>query len=88
MKLFKKMRGGLSCDDVMEVLQSYLDGETDTETARKVATHLEECTDCDLESSVYQNIRVSLSENKAPIDPVVLDSLRQFGERVSRGEID
>ncbi len=88
MKLFKKMRGELSCDDVMEVLQSYLDGETDADTARKVASHLDDCTDCDLESSVYQNIRVSLSVNKAPIDPVVLDSLRHFGERVSRGEID
>lgn len=86
---FLKRRRQLSCDEVMEVLQSYLDGEVDAEAARKVAAHLEDCTDCDLESSVYRNIKASLAHvEREPVDPTVLESLRNYGERVSRGLID
>lgn len=85
---FLRRRKGLSCQAVMEVLQSYLDGETDTETAREVASHLNECIDCDLESTVYKNIKLSLSLNKVDLDPVVLGSLQQFGEQVARGTLD
>ena len=35
----------------MEVLQSYLDGEIDAETASKVSAHLDECVD-DLEAGL------------------------------------
>ena len=85
--LFSGNDGALTCDEVMEVLQSYLDGETDTDTARRVAGHLDKCTDCDLESKVYSRIKVSLGSHPETIDPDVLLKLRSFGERVSRGEI-
>lgn len=85
--LFKRRRG-LSCDAVMEVLQSYLDGEIDAETARRVATHLDDCSDCDLESSTYRRIKVSLGAASRPLDPAVLDSLRQFSARVANGDLD
>ena len=72
----------------MEVLQSYLDGETDVETARQVATHLVECRDCDTESNVYRRIKTSLASASAPLDPKVLASLRQFSERLVVTELD
>lgn len=87
-KLLNRFRGGPSCDEVMEVLQSYLDGEIDAETARKVAGHLEGCTDCDTESNVYRNIKASLAKSAEPVDPEVLASLRAFSDRLVTGEIE
>lgn len=87
-KLLSRLRGGPSCDEVMEVLQSYLDGEVDAETARRVAGHLESCTDCELESDVYDRIKQSLTDTAAPVDPAVMASLRAFSGRLVTEEID
>ena len=85
--MFRRNKG-LSCDQVMEVLQSYLDGETDAETAKKVATHLDDCVNCDLESSTYKRIKVSLNAQPEAIEPEILHSLREFADRVARGEVE
>ena len=85
--IMKMFRRGLSCQEVLEVLQSYLDGETDEETARKVLDHLDRCERCDHETHVYQRIKVSLSRREIAVDPDVLSALTRFGERVARGEL-
>lgn len=82
MSLVRKLTGRLSCHEVMEVLQSYLDGETDATTARRVAAHLKNCTDCDTESHVYVSIKASLANRRRDVDPAVLDALRSFGESI------
>lgn len=87
-KLFRRFRADISCDEVMAVLQSYLDGEVDATTARRVAGHLHACTDCGPESEVYRRIKTSLASAEAPVDPEVLASLRSFSERLMAGEID
>ena len=87
-KLLNRFRGGPSCDEVMEVLQSYLDGEVDADTAKEVAEHLNSCTDCDAESAVYRNIKASLAESAEPVDPDVLASLKAFSDRLVAGEIE
>ncbi len=87
-KLLNRFRGGPSCDEIMEVLQSYLDGEVDAETAREVAGHLEACTDCDAESDVFRSIKTSLANSAEPVDPDVLASLRAFSDRLVAGEIE
>ncbi len=81
-RLFNMFRGAPSCEEIMEVLQSYLDGETDEETARKVAGHLSACTECDRESEVYKNIKASLASRRRPVDPEVMDALRQFSDQL------
>ncbi len=86
LKLFRR-RKGLSCDQVLEVLQSYLDGEIDAGTANKVAAHLDECTDCDLEAGVYDRIRTSLAARVEPVDAGVMSSLESFGARLAAGDI-
>jgi len=87
-KLLNRLRGGPSCDEIMEVLQSYLDGEVDVETARKVSSHLDMCTDCGHESEVYRSIKTSLSNSAQPVDPEVLASLQAFSARLVAGEIE
>ncbi|MCP4226005.1 MAG: hypothetical protein GY773_21935, partial [Actinomycetia bacterium] len=57
-------RRGLSCGDVLEVLQSYLDGETEADVARQMVAHLRDCDHCDRESDVYVRIKASLASNR------------------------
>ncbi len=86
---FLKRRRGFTCDEVMNVLQNYLDGEVDLATARKVAVHLEACVDCDTESLVYRRIKASLAHgDHQPVDPSIMSSLERFSERVASGEIE
>lgn len=79
-RLLKRLFGGddLTCEEVMEVLQAYLDGEVDLETAQRVATHLDRCEACTTESDVYDRIKASLASQRRPIDPDVRSQLEQF----------
>lgn len=77
-----------SCEQVMEVLQSYLDGETDAATARAVAVHLEMCVNCGPEARVFRDIKQSLARKAEPVDPAVLAGLEAFGRRLISSELD
>ena len=87
-RILDHFRGGPSCAEVMAVLQSYLDGEVDSATARDVAGHLESCPDCDLESATYRRIKSTLAGRAEPVDPDVMASLRAFSDRLVSGELD
>ncbi|MFJ7768705.1 anti-sigma factor family protein [Streptomyces sp. NPDC097107] len=63
---------------VARVLQSYLDGETDEVTARRVSAHLEDCRRCGLEASVYQEIHNALARRTGP-DSQAVERLQAFG---------
>lgn len=82
MRLMKMFRRGPSCEEIMEVLQSYLDDETDVETAKKVAGHVADCTECDRESRVYQKIKDSLTNRRKPVDPEIMSALHRFGDEL------
>jgi anti-sigma factor RsiW len=69
----------INCLHVMRVMQSYLDGETDEVTARRVAAHLESCRRCGLDAAVYREIKNALARREAP-DPSSIDRLRAFGQ--------
>ncbi|UQA91285.1 anti-sigma factor family protein [Streptomyces halobius] len=64
---------------VARLLQSYLDGETDEITARRVAAHLKDCRRCGLEASVYREIHNALARRVEP-DAGAVQRLRAFGE--------
>jgi len=63
---------------VGRVLQSYVDGEADEVTARRVAVHLEECRRCGLELAAYREIKSTLARREAP-DPDAVRRLHDFG---------
>jgi anti-sigma factor RsiW len=75
-------RRGLSCSEVLEVLQSYLDDEADADVARQVAAHLRDCDRCDRESQVYVKIKASLAGRRRPVDPQVMAALNRFGQEL------
>ncbi|HUE58096.1 MAG TPA: zf-HC2 domain-containing protein [Acidimicrobiales bacterium] len=81
-----------SCMQVMRVVQSYLDGQTDQVTARRVANHLDACRRCGLEASTYREIKAALARQAAPLDEESLERLRAFGSSLSqqtaRGEAE
>ncbi|MFF4805093.1 anti-sigma factor family protein [Streptomyces sp. NPDC001351] len=68
----------MSCREVAGVLQAWLDGETDEDTARRVAAHVEDCRRCGLETAVYQEIKNSLARQEVP-DETSMVRLRDFG---------
>ncbi|MEU9069841.1 zf-HC2 domain-containing protein [Streptomyces sp. NPDC048109] len=68
----------MNCLQVGRLLQSYLDGETDEVTARRVAKHLEDCRRCGLEASVYQEIHNALARRAEP-DGRAVERLQAFG---------
>ncbi len=71
-----------SCLEVRRALQSYLDGEVDEVTARRVARHLEACRRCGLEASTYAEIKRALGERSSEVPPDAVARLRQFAERL------
>lgn len=79
----------MSCAEVGELLQEYLDDVLDDARAARLAAHLEECRRCGLEADTYRRIKQSLAERRGGID-VVADNaiarLRAFGEQLARGE--
>ncbi len=77
-RLLNRFRRIPSCDEIMEVLQAYLDGEVDVEVARTVAGHLEKCVVCSHESEVYQQIKTSLAGRRREVDPDVRAALEAF----------
>jgi anti-sigma factor RsiW len=87
-RLLERFRRDLSCDEVMEVLQSHLDGEVDIETARRVARHLHTCSDCDLESETYRRIKLALATTAEPVDPEIMASLHSFSSRLVADGLD
>jgi anti-sigma factor RsiW len=68
----------MSCLRVARVLQSYLDGEIDEITARRVAAHVEDCRRCGLEASVYREIKSALARRQTP-DTTAVSRLQVFG---------
>lgn len=81
-------RRAMSCDEVMEVLQGYLDGEVDAKTARRVAAHLDACVDCATETDVYRRLTASLVHVPTEtVDPEIMERLQDFSRRVIDGEM-
>lgn len=81
-------RRQMSCHQVGQVLQTYLDDELDDDAARKVAVHLEACRRCGLEVETYEALKASLRRGPAGLAAEPVTRLREFGERLARGEID
>jgi anti-sigma factor RsiW len=79
---FRGSKEMASCMQVMRALQSFLDGQTDDITTRRVANHLDACRRCGLEAATYREIKAALARNAAPVDQRAVERLRAFGARL------
>jgi anti-sigma factor (TIGR02949 family) len=76
----------MSCHQVGTVLQQYLDGDIDAETAQRIEEHLEECRRCGMEAETYERIKSTLAAQRPAVPDDSVERLREFGERLARGE--
>ena len=81
-------RTQMSCYQVGQVLQTYLDGELDDDAARRLVAHLEDCRRCGLGAATYEALKSSLRRGPVGLADEPVTRLREFGERLARGEID
>jgi anti-sigma factor RsiW len=86
-KLFgRRAHGQLDCHAVGELLQQYLDDEIDERRAALIVAHLDDCRRCGLEAETYRRIKHTLAARRADVPEESVERLRQFGERLVRGE--
>lgn len=79
-RFWRRNNPELSCKEVGQVLQGYLDGELDDADAPLIAAHLEKCRMCGLESASYERIKAALAQPMPEgADPEAIDRLRNFG---------
>ena len=78
--------GGMSCHQVGELLQQYLDGQIDADRAGRIEAHLDECRRCGMEAETYERIKATLAAQRPDVPAEPLDRLREFGQRLARGE--
>ena len=76
----------LSCRQVGQILQSFLDFELDEVTADKVAEHLEDCRRCGMAADVYLEIKASLGRDAPAVPEESLSRLEEFARRLTTGE--
>lgn len=84
-RLFSRNRG-LSCQQVEQVMQQYLDGELAPEETPKVLEHLEACKDCGLEADLYTRIKATLHlHQETPSDDSMANVRALAAELASTG---
>jgi anti-sigma factor (TIGR02949 family) len=82
--LLGRTHGDLTCHEVVEILQQYLDGHLDDDRAARIESHLEECRRCGLEAETYERIKATVASQRAEIPPESIERLRAFGEQLAR----
>lgn len=76
----------MSCAEVGKLLQRYLDGHLDAPRGARLHAHLEDCRRCGLEADTYERIKTSLGGDAFPVPEDSLTRLREFGDRLVRGD--
>ena len=79
-------RRPMTCSEVVKLLQHFLDGHLDERRSVRLAAHLEDCRRCGLEADTYERIKHSLAERQGTLPADSLARLREFGERIARGD--
>ena len=76
----------MDCHAVAQVLQRYLDGHLDERRVNLLEAHLDDCLKCGLELQTYEQIKRTLAQQRAPLPADSVARLREFGERLARGD--
>jgi anti-sigma factor RsiW len=77
----------MNCVQVGRALQTYLDGEIDDLTARRITAHLADCRRCGMEADAYTELKRSLARRADRVDDAPIDRLREFSLRLAHGDV-
>lgn len=78
------MKVARSCDDLVDDLQLYVDGECGVDTAVTVAAHLDRCPTCAEEVATYRWLKAALRRQRT-VDQDAVGRLRTFAALLTRG---
>ena len=70
--------GQMSCTEANELIQAYLDHNTDPDTGALVAEHLGDCPPCESEFAVYQRILDALGRCRPDLPSETAERLQKF----------
>lgn len=82
MRIHSRREARISCMRVARVLQTYLDGEIDEASARRVSGHLDVCRRCGMKAHTYRAIKESIARTGS-LDDLARRRLEEFARRVS-----
>jgi len=83
-RIFKR---GMTCEQVADVLQQYLDEELEASEVPKVLQHLEACRDCGLEATMYTRIKESLQNHQDSPSQDSMSRIRALAEELATSGI-
>ena len=79
----KRMESVLSCDEVLDLLEPYVDGDLPTAEAERLRVHLETCRSCSGELALTRRIQRELrSLPQLDCPPEILERVRRQGGEV------
>ncbi len=67
----------LSCRQVEQIVQSFLDGELPADQAHRVSDHLDRCEDCGVEAATIDRVRNALAGLRPSTDRDAVARLRR-----------
>jgi anti-sigma factor RsiW len=76
----------LTCQQVGELVQSFLDDQLDEATARRLTRHLDMCRVCGMEVDTFRAITKALRDRNQLTDEAALARLHDFAHRLTRSE--
>lgn len=85
MTRWSRRRQADACRQARSLLQSFLDGQLDTDVAIVVASHLEACRRCGLELETYRALKGTLSGLRPVPDEAALERLAAFVDSLASG---
>ena len=74
----------LSCDEVMRVLQAFLDGELGGDRAEQVAAHLESSCRCGVEATILRDVIEQIRSLRPDLDLAAYTRLERTIEDLPR----
>lgn len=80
---WRRSTGRLDCDQVRDLMQSFLDGELPDRDAGRVAAHLHDCDRCGIDADTYRRVKDRLARLRIPADPAALSRLERFVDELT-----
>lgn len=87
MRLRRRHPDVATCRETGQALQTYLDGELDDLSARRIAAHLDMCRRCGMAAATYTEIKAALARKVTSVDNLALRRLRGFADDLAAGHI-
>ena len=77
-----------NCREVGLRIQTYLDGELNSDQMAQISAHLDMCMDCGVEADVFRQIKADLAAQAPATDDAAFERLREFCQNIATVTLD